>query len=156
MTEATPGKPKHKRTFFIILIIFSVYVIGYQIKGNRDIVEDHMDALEKAEQREPGHPMLIINKSLYKPYVSAYDQIQKSPDKDFWLVGWDLDPSIILNYHVYPKRLFMSEDTQMQLHAKNLLLAKDPIDHQSPKEFQKVVIIESETARISDEWDLNP
>lgn len=145
---------RYKSFFYLALVALSVYAVAYQVKANREIVGDQRAALKDALRAEPaGHAMIMINESLLTPYAHAQALAAEAPEREFWLVAWDLDPAIILNYHTYPKIMRMSEATQMQLHAKNLLLVRDDIEHFPPKApHDKVAIIEEKSARLDNEW----
>ncbi|GAB4318209.1 MAG: hypothetical protein Kow0059_11550 [Candidatus Sumerlaeia bacterium] len=150
------ARSQTRRLFYTALILLALYAIGYQVKGNLKIYRERRRELNKAAAASPAHPLLIVNWSLHTPYVCAWALADAAPEQNFWLVGWDLDPAIMLNYHVYPKAMRMNTATQMQLHAKNLRRAGDPIRHLPPARWEKILIIEEKTARLSDTWDENP
>jgi hypothetical protein len=149
-------KGKMRAVCFVLFLLFCYYGLIYQVKRDYTYFEKKKNSIEEAYAAPIAHPLLIVNPSLFEPYVKAYDLIMKSDSSRFWLVCADLDPAIMLNYQVFPKKLIMSVETQMALNWKNLARSKESIRHIPPERYDKVILIEEHSAELLDQWDGNP
>ncbi len=144
-----------KIIYFLLSILFLVITFDslfYQQHRNEKIFRKIKGRVNKAFSADLPHPMLVIFPEEAISYVDVYYKIQEHSATHFWLVGNDFNPSVILNYYVYPRELRMSVSTQQMLMAKMLGKSKEPVEHFPPRKFEKIIVIKDEHAEVVDEW----
>jgi hypothetical protein len=145
--------PKVRVLFFVLFILFTYYCYFYQVRQNTKYYQKLEGKIQKAHSFAIPHPLLISRYDTHIPYMIAYAKIMRSHACRFWIVADNIDPTINLNYFIYPKELRMSVDTQIALILKTLARREDAIQHAPPKNYERVVIVEANSAEVTEQWD---
>ncbi len=148
---------KRKVSYYIFIIITLVCYICLidQLRENVDLHNKRMIRVESALMGKKGHPLLIFSHE-FEPFVKAYSYIQASDAARFWIISDYLDPSILLNYYVYPKEVWMRAETQDFLNLKYLNRSDEPIIHPPLKSQYPILYINLEEMKVMDSWNGSP
>ncbi|GAB4316502.1 MAG: hypothetical protein Kow0059_09010 [Candidatus Sumerlaeia bacterium] len=140
-------------TLYVLVALTAIYGLLRQTKDNSRAVKSIRRAIEKAAASPDYHPILVMRYHEHEAFVQGIRLVEQSPDTEFWLVTDTLDPSINLNYFIYPKRLYMNPRTQFALYEFLMDKVNHPPEiHLPPRQWDKVLVVKSQSAELRSEW----
>ena len=116
----------------VAVVIFCIRVLYKETKENKDHRDDILKTIARVEESKHFSPILVLVRREYYPFASVTDKIKEHDGQRFGMVVDTFDPTVSMNYFVYPKELYMSVETQVALIHKLLAKSEEKIPHKRP------------------------
>lgn len=127
---------------YIVIILFTVYALRRDMGRLKHLMRDVNERIDKAHTVKVFHPFLVGDFYPNKPFADAIEVMKNSPNDHFWIETNTIDPTINLNYFIYPKEARMSVQTQFELYSFLLdKISYPPKDQPPPSKWDEKVVI---------------